>query len=108
MMFSITGLYHDTGRVSRNGLYICYCFGYIYILLCTLHLHVSDINTPRLGCRTGWNQIGFCEVRFSAKIIRLDDRYYRPTFPSLVSVLGFAVTACTDTMASLILVCSSL
>ena len=49
MMFSITGLYHDTGRVSRNRLYICYCFGYIYILLCTLHLHVSDINTPRLG-----------------------------------------------------------
>ena len=49
MMFSITGLYHDTGGVSRNRLHIYAFVLVIFIYCCVLYIfHVSDINTPRL------------------------------------------------------------
>ncbi len=44
MMFSITGLYHDTGRVSRNKLYIYVIVLVTFIYCCVLYIfHVSYI-----------------------------------------------------------------
>ena len=59
-------------------------------------------------CTQKLSTLKACMLKKKNQEINMLARFYRPTLPRRVSVLGLAVAVCTETMASLILVCSSL